>query len=77
MKPIQSAWGTASEPPNLRGHPTFSTLRGYMTHEPLQFYWFRAAVSFYNALLRSTSNTLSKAWTGATCLLIVLGQGSL
>eukprot|EP00983_Pelagomonas_calceolata_P131703 1161802-Pelagomonas_calceolata.AAC.23 len=46
-------------------------------HEPLQFNWFRAAVRFYNALLRSNSTTLSKAWTGATCLLIVFGQGSL
>eukprot|EP00983_Pelagomonas_calceolata_P073960 1152345-Pelagomonas_calceolata.AAC.1 len=29
-------------------------------HEPLQFYWFRAAVRFYNVLLRSNSTTLSK-----------------
>ena len=28
--------------------------------EPLQFYWFRAAVRFYNALLRSNSDTLVK-----------------
>jgi len=27
---------------------------------PLQFYWFRAAVRFYNALLRSNSDTLVK-----------------
>lgn len=26
----------------------------------LQFYWFRAAVRFYNALLRSNSDTLGK-----------------
>eukprot|EP00983_Pelagomonas_calceolata_P046130 1140017-Pelagomonas_calceolata.AAC.1 len=41
------------------------------------FYWFRAAVRCYNALLRSNSTTLSKAWTGAICLLIVFGLGSL
>eukprot|EP00983_Pelagomonas_calceolata_P050509 1141999-Pelagomonas_calceolata.AAC.2 len=29
-------------------------------HEPLQFYWFRAAVRFHNASLRSNSTTLSK-----------------
>ena len=28
--------------------------------EPLQFYWFQAAVRFYNALLRSNSDTLVK-----------------
>ncbi len=28
--------------------------------EPLQFYWFRAAVRFYNALLCSNSSTLAK-----------------
>jgi len=28
--------------------------------EPLQFYWFRAAVRFYNALLCSNSGTLAK-----------------
>ncbi len=28
--------------------------------EPLQFYWFRAAVRFYNALLCSDSSTLAK-----------------
>jgi len=27
--------------------------------EPLQFYWFRAAVRFYNALLCSNSSTLA------------------
>eukprot|EP00983_Pelagomonas_calceolata_P003492 113602-Pelagomonas_calceolata.AAC.1 len=29
-------------------------------HEPLQFYWFCAAVRFYNALLRSNNTKLSK-----------------
>ncbi len=28
--------------------------------EPLPFYWFRAAVRFYNALLCSNSSTLAK-----------------
>jgi len=28
--------------------------------EPLQFYWFRAAVRLYNALLCSNSSTLAK-----------------
>jgi len=29
-------------------------------HEPLQFYWFRAAIRFYNGLLSSTSATLKQ-----------------
>eukprot|EP00967_Tisochrysis_lutea_P081694 scaffold112903_cov23-Tisochrysis_lutea.AAC.1 len=29
-------------------------------HEPIQFYRFRAAIRFYNALLRNNSTTLSK-----------------
>eukprot|EP00983_Pelagomonas_calceolata_P049981 1141746-Pelagomonas_calceolata.AAC.2 len=44
--------------------PNWSVLRE-CGHEPLQspikrFYWFHAAVGFYNALLRSNSITLSK-----------------
>eukprot|EP00983_Pelagomonas_calceolata_P070760 1150920-Pelagomonas_calceolata.AAC.2 len=42
-----------------RSIPNWSVLRG-CGHEPLQFYWFRAAVWFYNALLRSNSTTLNK-----------------
>ncbi len=30
-------------------------------HEPLQFYWFRAAIRFYNGLLSSNSATLKQA----------------
>jgi len=30
-------------------------------HEPLQFYWFRAASKFYNGLLSSNSATLQQA----------------
>ena len=31
-------------------------------HEPLQFYWFRAAVRFYNSLLQSNSALMRKVW---------------
>jgi len=40
--------------------PSWSVLCG-CGQEPLQFYWFRAAVRFYNALLFSNSGTLTKA----------------
>jgi len=30
-------------------------------HKPLQFYWFRAAIKFYNGLLSSNSATLRQA----------------
>eukprot|EP00983_Pelagomonas_calceolata_P001557 52409-Pelagomonas_calceolata.AAC.1 len=39
-----------------RTTPNWSGLRE-CGHDPLQFYWFRAAVRFYNALLRSASNS--------------------
>jgi len=39
--------------------PNWSVLRE-CGQEPLQFYWFRAAVRFYNALLCSNSSTLAK-----------------
>eukprot|EP00983_Pelagomonas_calceolata_P016505 520391-Pelagomonas_calceolata.AAC.1 len=42
-----------------RTTPNWSALRE-CGHEPLQFYWFRAAVRFYNALLSSNNTTLSK-----------------
>eukprot|EP00983_Pelagomonas_calceolata_P037931 1136606-Pelagomonas_calceolata.AAC.1 len=42
-----------------RTTPNWSVLRE-CGHEPLQTYRFRAAVRFYNALLRSNSTTLSK-----------------
>eukprot|EP00983_Pelagomonas_calceolata_P016441 518868-Pelagomonas_calceolata.AAC.1 len=42
-----------------RTTPNWSVLRE-RGREPLQFYWFRAAVRFYNTLLRSNCNTLSK-----------------
>eukprot|EP00983_Pelagomonas_calceolata_P017515 548897-Pelagomonas_calceolata.AAC.1 len=42
-----------------RTTPDWSVLRE-CGHEPLQFYWFRTAVRFCNALLRSNSITLSK-----------------
>eukprot|EP00983_Pelagomonas_calceolata_P129221 1161588-Pelagomonas_calceolata.AAC.3 len=42
-----------------RTTPNWSVLRE-CGHGPLQFYWFRAAVRFYNALLRSNSTTLRK-----------------
>eukprot|EP00983_Pelagomonas_calceolata_P086115 1156693-Pelagomonas_calceolata.AAC.5 len=45
-----------------RTTPNRSVLRD-CGHGPLQFYWFCAAVRFYNALLRSNSTTLSKPIT--------------
>ena len=42
-----------------RTTPNWSVLRE-CGQEPLQFYWFRAAARFYNALLRSNSDTLAK-----------------
>ena len=42
-----------------RATPNWSVLRE-CGQEPLQFYWFRAAVRFYNALLRNNSDTLGK-----------------
>eukprot|EP00983_Pelagomonas_calceolata_P029990 938981-Pelagomonas_calceolata.AAC.1 len=42
-----------------RTTPNWSVLRE-CGHEPEQFYWYRAAVKFYNALLRGNSTTLSK-----------------
>ena len=39
--------------------PSWSVLRE-CGQEPLQFYWFRVAVRFYNALLRSNSDTIVK-----------------
>ncbi len=42
-----------------RTTPNWSVLRE-CGQEPLQFYWFRAAVRFYNALLCSFSSTLAK-----------------
>ncbi len=42
-----------------RTTPNWSVLRE-CGQEPLQFYWFRAAVRFYNALLCSYSSTLAK-----------------
>ena len=41
-----------------RATPYWSVL--HEGQEPLQFYWFWAAVRFYNALLRSNSDTLVK-----------------
>jgi len=42
-----------------RATPNWSVLCA-CGQEPLQFYWFRAAVSFYNALLCSNSSTLAR-----------------
>jgi len=42
-----------------RTTPNWSVLRE-CGQEPLQFYWFHAAVRFYNALLRSYNSTLAK-----------------
>eukprot|EP00983_Pelagomonas_calceolata_P057585 1145132-Pelagomonas_calceolata.AAC.1 len=42
-----------------RTTPNWSGMRE-CGHEPLQLYWFRAALRFYNALSRSNSTTLSK-----------------
>jgi len=44
-----------------RTTPNCSVLRE-CGQEPLQFYWFRAAVSFYNAPLCSNSSTLAKVF---------------
>ena len=33
-------------------------------HEALQFYWFRAAIKFYNSMLRSNSDTVRKVLKG-------------
>jgi len=44
---------------SLLGTPNWSVLRE-CGQEPLQFYWFRTAVKFYNALLCSNSSTLAK-----------------
>jgi len=43
----------------MRTTPNWSVLRE-CGQEPLQFYWFRAAVRLYNALLCSNSGTLAK-----------------
>ena len=40
-----------------RSAPTWAVLRE-CGHEPLQFYWFRATVKFYNSMLNSNSNLL-------------------
>eukprot|EP00983_Pelagomonas_calceolata_P019557 615284-Pelagomonas_calceolata.AAC.1 len=42
-----------------RTTPNWSVLQE-CGHESLQFYWFCAAVSFYNPSLRSNSTALSK-----------------
>jgi len=44
-----------------RTTPNWSVLRK-CGQEPLQLYWFRAALRFYNALLFSKSGTLAKAF---------------
>ena len=33
-------------------------------HEALQFYWFRAAIRFYNSMLSSNSDTVRKVLRG-------------
>jgi len=43
-----------------RSAPNWAVLHEY-AHEPLQFYWIRAAVRFYNGLLSSNSATLKQA----------------
>jgi len=43
-----------------RSAPNWAVLRE-CAHEPLQFYWFRAAIRFYNGLLSSKSATLKQA----------------
>jgi len=43
-----------------RSAPNWAVLRE-CAHEPLQFYWFRAAIWFYNWLLSSNSATLKQA----------------
>jgi len=42
-----------------RTTPNWSVL-GECGQEPLQFYWFRAAARFYNALLSRNISTLAK-----------------
>jgi len=42
-----------------RSGPKWAVLRE-CAHEPLQFYWFRAAIRFYNGLLSSKSATLKQ-----------------
>ena len=37
-------------------------------HEALQFYWFRAAIRFYNSMLRSNSDTVRKVLKGDCAL---------
>jgi len=36
--------------------------RNKCAHEPLQFYWFRAAIRFYNGMLSSNSATLKQTF---------------
>ncbi len=43
-----------------RSAPNWAVLRE-CAHKPLQFYWFRAAIRFYNRLLSSKSATLKQA----------------
>jgi len=43
-----------------RSAPDWAVLRE-CAHEPLQIYWFRAAIRFYNGLLSSNSATLKQA----------------
>jgi len=42
-----------------RSAPNWAALRE-CAHEPLQFYWFRAAIWFYNGMLSSNSATLKQ-----------------
>ncbi len=42
-----------------RSAPNWAVLRE-CAYEPLQFYWFRAAIKFYNGLLSSNSATLKQ-----------------
>jgi len=42
-----------------RSAPNWALLRG-CAHEPLQFYWFRAAIRFYKGMLSSNSATLKQ-----------------
>ena len=43
-------------------------------HEALQFYWFRAAIRFYNSMLRSNSDTVRKVLKG-DCALHAMDNG--
>jgi len=43
-----------------RSAPNWAVLRE-CAHEPLQFYWFRAAIRLYNGLLSSIRATLKQA----------------